>query len=366
MRQIFNMLVDLAAEHQKELQPSVEARNQAIQKIQESYVCLDQALSNPKSVEGHRVAEAMSVADFPLYFGNAISRSFYADYPTKQGSWKDYCFMDETPSFLDVERYRIDEFGLLRKRAEQGQAKEEVLAETRIVYHPDEYAKAFSLSWRDIVNDDLGKIRQFPSKLLRAALRFEDSFVSALYDNSTSQAALVSLGANYAGTLTIGVNGVKSAYEAFMKRTDSKGNPLNVAPRYLVTHPVHELTCREILNGIDPTLTSPAVTRVTKNLLEWRGDPYIGTNTDWYLFADPADIPAVSVARMRGWETPQVYLKTPNMVPFSGGALGSPSWLLGSFEDGTIEFQVLDLIGGWADATYVGVTDYQGIFYAHA
>ena len=37
---------------------------------------------------------------------------------------------------------------------------------------------------------------------------------------------------------------------------------------------------------------------------------------------------------------------------------------MGSFETGDIEYLVQDVIGGWDDATYVGVTDFRGIYYS--
>jgi hypothetical protein len=362
------MVVEVAHEIQKEALGADPAQlNTKMTQLQESYRVLDSFLSNPVSVAPSAIREAMVIADFPIYFGQAISRSFYADYPSRVGSWKDYCFIDETPDFRLVDRMRTNEFTGLVKRSELGQAKQEQLAQTRIQYAVDEYAKGFSISWRTLINDDMGEIARFPQKLLRAALRFEDAYASALYDNTTTQAALVALGANYAAVCGVTVAGLKAAYEAFLNRTDAQGNPLNIAPKYVVTSPVHELTFREILAGIDPALTAPAITRVTKDLLQWRADPYIGVATDYYLLADPADIPAVTVARLRGYARPQVFLKAPDMVPFAGGgSLGTPSWLTGDFENGEIEFMVLDIVGGWNDATYVGVTDFQGIFYAHA
>lgn len=371
MRQVLEMLVDLAAEYHKEQVADPEARNQKTNEVRGAYEVLDDSMSNPRKYRNdRRVAEAMTAADFPLYFGQAISRAFYGDYPMKVGSWTEWTAADETPDFRDVERGRTSEFGNLVKRAELGEAKEEALTESWIQYGVEEYAKAFSLSWRLLVNDDMGEIRRFPQKLLRAAIRFENQFVNGLYDNATTKAALAALGTDYSDTVTLDVDGLKSAYEKFLNRTTAEGHPLDVSPTYLVTNPVHELTVREILAGMDVDKTADsavvAYNRVTQGLLQWRADPYISTTTDWYLLANPADINAITVARLRGYETPQVYLRAPDLVPFSGGSIGTPSWLMGDFTHGEITFQILDIIGGWDDATYVGVTDYQGIFHGHA
>ena len=38
---------------------------------------------------------------------------------------------------------------------------------------------------------------------------------------------------------------------------------------------------------------------------------------------------------------------------------------LGDFHTGDIEFSVDDVIGGWDNATYVGVSDFRGIYYSN-
>jgi hypothetical protein len=37
---------------------------------------------------------------------------------------------------------------------------------------------------------------------------------------------------------------------------------------------------------------------------------------------------------------------------------------MGSFATGDIEFMVEDIVGGWDDAVYVGVTDPRGIYWS--
>jgi hypothetical protein len=86
------------------------------------------------------------------------------------------------------------------------------------------------------------------------------------------------------------------------------------------------------------------------------------TAKPWYLFADPAAIPTVPVVRLQGYEEPFVYMRASNIEMIMGSA--PPAMLMGSYETGDIEYTVEDFIGGWDDATYVGVVDYRGIFYS--
>lgn len=366
MRRIFNMLVDLAAESQKAIITDPVQLNDRVRVLREAYNYLDNGLTNPRSADPVKVHEAMVVADFPLYFGQAISRAFMAEYSIPETSWRDYTYPDTVPDFRPVDRHRMTEMETLLKRAELAPAQRTDVAESKFQYSVDEYARSFAISWRVIVNDDLGEIQQFPKKLVRASTRFEDKFVTSLFDNATTKAALVALGTKYSQNLSLNVNDIKTAFSQWALRTDAQGNPLDIRPRFLVVHPTDELTAREILSGIDPTLTAPAVRRITAGLLELRTNVYLTTPGTFWLFADPNDVPAVPVARLSGYESATVYMKAPNMITVSssGAGLGSPSWMNGNFDSGEIEFMVQNIIGGFDDPTYVGVTDPQGVFWA--
>jgi len=362
-----NLLVDVAAELQKEaLGANPEAYNQKVKAIREAYEVLDRSMVNQDAVPSATLREAMVLADFPLYFGHVLSRAFLKEYPEQESSWKTYTFADTVPDFRAVDRFRTDEMDTLVRRKELGEVKQTSVSESKISYSVEEYARGYTISWRTLVDDDMGEIKKFPQKLARTVGRFEADYVNALYDNATVKATLSGLGGNYYLDYALSINSLIHAYERFALRTDSKGNPISVAPVYLVTNPVWKLKVQEILGGVDTTLTMPAVPRVTKNLLQWIPDPYMSSTSEWFLFANPGDIPAVTVARMRGYEAPRMYMKAPDMVPIgsNGTGGGSPSWLTGSFAHGEIEFLVQDIIGAWNDATYVGVTDYHGILYS--
>lgn len=366
MRQVLQMLVDVAHELHRESISDPAELNKRMRLISEAYEVLDRQLSRPGSLPSMQVQEAMTTADFAGYFGQTVSRAFYTEYPLRTGAWRDWTTADEVPDFRNVERSRMGEFGTLLPRRELGEAKQApILPEKQVLYHVEEYARAFSISWRVLVNDDMGEVRRFPGKMLRAATRFEAAFVNALYDNPTTHAALVALGPMYSQPLELSIAGISAAYQGFLGRRDQYGNMIQITPKYLVTSPTKELEVTDILAGYDPNAANPRPrTNAATSRLEWRPDPYISDQDSWYLFADPNDVPAVTVARLRGYTTPQVYLRAPDLVPFNNGNLGAPSWTTGNFAHGEIEFMVNDIIGGWDDSSYVGVTDYQGVFYS--
>lgn len=333
------------------------------QELDVRVAALDELSSNMHNMNGAQFREVMTTAHFADYFSDALSRSFYDDYEYQRGQWPEYTYADEAPDFRNVNRFRMSEPETLLKRREKGEAKAGSITASLVEYGVDEFARQFDVSWRTILNDDLGKIRETPRRMAEAAARFEDSFVSALYDNATTQAALVALGANYSGTGKLTKDNLTLGLQAMTQRTDAIGNLISHRRIGLVIPSMSAITAADILqnilafgNGEDSNVLAQFIAGVYV-------DPYIaisGTDVPWYLVS--LGMPTISVARLRGAPGPFTFMKASNIDMITGNA---PSeFLMGSFGTGDIEFAVETIIGGWDDSTYVGVTDYQGIYYS--
>lgn len=320
-----------------------------------------------KRMSGEQLRETMTVANFSSYFSDAISRMFYEEYKLRSGAWKNYTFKDEVPDFRDVKRWRMSMPETLLLRREKAEAKATYVDEGDYVdYHVEEYARQFDVSWHAIMNDDLGEIQKTPRRMAKMAGVFEDAFVSALYDNATTQAGLIALGALYAGTGRLTAQNLAIGINAMASRVDASGNPLNIGNLILVVPTILEIQARTIMQSV----LLPGVATNDKNVIasfisSVQVDPYIATaapNVPWYLFAQPNDIPGVTVARLASAPAPFTYKKASNIEMMQGSA--PAPFLLGSFETGDITYGVSDIIGGNDDRTYVGVTDVNGIYYS--
>ena len=315
--------------------------------------------------EPQEIAETMTTAHFADYFGDALSRAFYPDYKYDVGSWVNYTYPDQVPDFRNVNRFRMSEPGTLYKRRDKQQSAATYVNETEINYGVEQFGRQFDVSWQTLMNDDLGKIAETPMRMANAARRWLDEFVSALYDNATTQAALIALGVVYGGTGRLTAANLAIGLNAMMQRTDVNGNQMNINRVHLVIPKVLQLQARTILG--DALAYGGAGGNVLMDFVAGvYVDPYIGftsPNIPWYLFADPMEVPTVTVARMQGWPGPVVTRKLSDIEVMSGSA---PSqFRLGSFATGDIEFGVDDIIGGWDNASYVGVTDFRGIYYSN-
>ena len=324
------------------------------------------AFNGDSYLTSEKLGEVMTIAHFTAYFTDAISRKFYKDYTDKPAGWKDYTLADEAPDFRDVRRFRGSQVGALTLRMEKAEPHATQLGIGEIHFGVEEYSEQFDISWRALMNDDLGYFRDIPAKMLSAALRFENAFVSNLYDNAATQAALIILGAAYAGTGRLTAANLASGLNAFRARVDAAGNPIEIGNAWLVVPPILEIQASVILES----MLMAGVATNDKNVLPRfvkgvRTDPYIATagiNIPWYLFADPSDVAAVDVLRLSSAPAPFVYMRASDIKLVSGSA--PAPFMLGDFATGDVEYAVSDIIGGWDSGTLVGVVDPNGIYYS--
>lgn len=326
-----------------------------------------EAYSEPSEQEARMqrmMKEAMTTHQFAQYFADAIDRRFYGQYEYQTGGWAQYVYADTVSDFRNVSRFRMTEPGDLLERGEKESRVDTFIDDSVVQYGVNEFARTFDISWRAVLNDDLGKIRETPQNMARAARRSLDSFVSNLYDNATSQAALVALGALYSGTGALTVANLAVGVNAMKQRTDLNGNRIAINQVHLVIPAVLEIQAAQILSdllaygGANSNVMSRFIAGV-------HTDPYIGfsgSDVPWYLFADPMNIPAVTLARLTGWPGPVVMMKESDVRLMSGSV--PAAFLLGNFDTGNIVYAVNDVYGGWEDATYAGVTDYRGVYYS--
>jgi len=357
MQRVCEWLKEVASEKQK-------APGNA--KIEEHIKGLDYLQSHWRLLNGEDFREVLTTAHFTDYFGDALSRAFLTDYEYQVGSWLQYTRQDTAPDFRAIDRYRMSEPGTLYLRQEKGEAEATDIDDSYYDMEVEPYARQFDVAWQAIMNDDLGKIRETPMRMANAARRWIDGWVSALYDNATTQATLAALGAPWAGTGRLTAANLAIGLNAMMQRTDANGNQINFRRVHLVIPPILQIQAADILQDI--LAYGGAGGNVLAQFIsasDVHVDPYIataGANVPWYLFADPSEAAAVTVVRLTGWPGPVVVKKRSDIETLMGTA--PAAFMMGSFATGDIEYLVQDVVGGWDDASYVGVTDFRAIYYS--
>lgn len=358
-----NQIADIGKRRLGALPDWVQARVPAA-KVQE-LTALRELAGMSFSTDRALLAETMTVAHFTTYFANTLSRMFYKDYEYQQGEWQQYIFVDaNVPDFRLVQRFRMSEPENLTLRREKQNHRETYIQAALKDYGVEEWSRAFDVSWRTILNDDLGKIAETPQRMAGAARRSLDSFVSGLYDNATSQAALVALGATYAGTGRLTLANLAVGVNAMKQHQDALGNPIAINKVHLVVPPVLQIQAAQIMKDLI-SYGGPNSNVIADFIAGVHVDPYIsfsGANVPWYLFADPSEIPTVTLARLSGWPGPVVMRKSSDISVISGSA--PAAFLEGDFSTGDIVFAVEDVYGGDDDDTLGGITNPFGIYYS--
>lgn len=314
-----------------------------------------------------QLKEALSTSDFPLLFGDTIDRMMVAQYRMYDPTFERWMRISTVPDFRSVKRFRTSDGDQRLGRVRQGDSYPQgELDESTYSFSVAKYGRQMDILWEALVNDDLDALRDIPARFARAARRTEMYFASSLYvANSTLYSASHSVnGINYSntGTAALSITALKAAWNAMLAfpdeaNSDGLREPIFNRPAKLVVDPLLELTALEILNTIivqwtDGTSSGPTP-QATNNQLAGRltveVDPYMSivdaTNgaTSWYLFADPADGYAVEFARLRGYEEPQMFMKSPNSIRLGGGE-SDP--MQGDFDTDNVAYKVRHVVGG--------------------
>ena len=215
--------------------------------------------------------------------------------------------------------------------------------------HTYKYGASFSLTWETWLADnrDLGLLAQYPQTWGLSA-RYTQQYE---FTNKYANSATLFTGAhgNYmsgAGSQLDATN-LALAIHAIRNFLDPSGNVSPYAgPLYLVVPTTLELTARALVESqvviTGDALTMPANNQV-RNSATVVVDHFLeavstaNATTAWYLFKDPRLCPALRYGYLRGYETPQVYVKEADARMLLGG--GSDPFD-GAFLNDDIEFKV--------------------------
>jgi len=195
-----------------------------------------------------------------------------------------------------------------------GELKHATVGEETYTNRAETYGKLFAVSRQDILNDDLGALSQIPRRIGRGGmLKLNDVFWTAFLDNLT----FFDSGNNNVSTGVLGLDGIAAAEVVFLNQTDPDGKPLGVMPSILLVPPTRKTAALTAMNSqyvVDGTATDA---RGSNNVFQGRfrveSSPYMENATytgyssaAYYLLADPAQLPVVSIAFLDGRESPTV------------------------------------------------------------
>jgi hypothetical protein len=219
--------------------------------------------------------------------------------------------------------------------------------ETEATYAITKKGGTEEITLEAIKNDDVNIIRKIPVKLGRAASRTIYNFVFDLLKNNAAiydAVALFHAGHANIGAAALAKVPLQAGRLAMMKQTEAdSGEQLDIPPRFLIVPPeledaAYELTVQPNLGGFAPT-SPDAVRRQTWEVISVKN--WTDVN-NWYLAADPKDIPSIEMAFLDGREEPEVMVQD---QPTAGSM----------FTNDKLTYKIRHIYGG-------GVTDYRGLY----
>lgn len=303
--------------------------------------------------------ESGSTSDFPNILGNVMYRSLIDWYKTAPNAneWRKYSAVGDAQDFRPQTRIVGYEAENLLKVEEDGAYLDSKLADASYTVTPETYGRAFSINRNVIINDDLGYIKQQPRRFGRSAARFIANFVAVTLlegnANTFDGNALFSVAHS---NLISGGSSVLSAANlenmiSTMQTQTVLGTFYAVQAKWLVIPPKLQWRARQILNSAiivaaagDATAAAPVQQFGELNAINGALgiviDPYLTSQTAYYVIADPNDVPILDVVFLNGKETPDLLIEKPTMMNLAGGE--DPY----EFEFDTMRYKVRLDIGG--------------------
>ncbi|WP_417849408.1 hypothetical protein [Thalassoglobus sp.] len=277
--------------------------------------------------DGRAVINAgFSTIALPGILESVMNRTMMAAYEASPIAALQLCAVGSVSDFKEVSRYRLLGTGGFEKVSPTGELKHGSVDEQKFGNKADTYGQMLILDRRDIVNDDLDAFLDLPRQMGRSGAESIDDLFFTLFLSNPGNFFKAGNNNYLEGAETaFGPDSLTTAKTLFRKQKAGPGSkakdqkPINVRPKYLVV-PVEVETDAELLMGssqlmIDAsgTKTKIPVDNPHRNKYEVVSMPHLSDSfypgnsaKAWYLFADPAVLPAFEIVFLNGRRTPVV------------------------------------------------------------
>jgi hypothetical protein len=239
---------------------------------------------------------------------STVNKFLLAGFNGVESSWRSVSSVRSVNDFKTMTSYRLNGGMKFEKVANGGELKNAAASDESRTISADTYGIMTSVTRTDLINDDLGALTAVPQRIGRGgALALNDAFWTEFQAGhgswyTSGRGNLEST----AGALSLA--NLKKLATKFRKLKDPDGNPVAVDPRVLLVPADLEIAAAEIMGSALLVGGSSAGPNV--NVLAGRyqvvSTSYLTSAEDYYLVANPADLPAMEVAFLNGVQSPVV------------------------------------------------------------
>lgn len=302
-----------------------------------------------------QVREALSTSDlFVSATGDVLDRELLQQYTNIQAEWAGFATRTLVRNFKPKKMVDILGGRTALDRVPELTAYPGAESDTReFEIQVAKFGRQFGFSWEAMVNDDLDELMQIPNRFAEAASITETNAALEQIADLTTGAPNTGFFKDYSAVSGYGdlntapVAGVlneanlQTAIEAVRQRKDAEGNIVPAPRLKLVVGPAQEFTARRILNATELRVTSGSRTSVEPNPLRGTVDLEVVNRLPglaWFVLPTPNQgRPAIAVAFLRGFETPDIRQKA------NAGQARQPDE--GDFDDDSVRYRVRHVTG---------------------
>lgn len=272
----------------------------------------------------HDVIQAgFSTTDLPQILSNVAHKAMLKEFNAYPVIATKLCAEGDLADYKEALRVRMTDIGDLEAVPVGGEVQNSTLGEESATNKAERYAKAFWLDEALIINDDLGMFLKIPRLFgARGARLIDKVFFKRLLANPVQDDGNTLFSAahkNYlnGSSYALSIDGLKAMRTLFLNQVDADGEPISIAPKFLLVPSSLEATAQELVQSALIVSGSGAAQGNTNIISKWGlevvSSPYLenvkytgNSSTGWYLFADPAQVDTFEIGYLKGKRFPTV------------------------------------------------------------
>ncbi len=267
------------------------------------------------------VQAAFSTLSLPGIFSNVANKELLAGFQEEDQTWREVAAVKSVSDFKQVTSYRLLDDMEYEELPPGGEIKHGKKSEESYTRQARTYAKMFSLTREDLINDDLGAFEDIRTRLGGGAARkFNAVFWGRFLDNAAFfTAARGNSIAGAATALDLNGTGLQAGILAFRKLKSPDGKRVGGVPTILLVPPELQFVAQRLYQSTtvntggasaDDSVPSDNIHagKYRPVVCDWLSDAaFTGQSAKaWYLFRAPGVLAPVVVSFLDGVQTPTV------------------------------------------------------------
>lgn len=265
------------------------------------------------------IQAAFSTVSLPGILSNVANKEILEGYMEEDAVWREVAQTKSVSDFKTVTSYRLLDNMEYEKLGPGGVIKHGTLGEESYTRQVDTYAKMFSLTRQDIINDDLGAFDDLRNRIGRGgAIKLNDLFWSTWLSNAgtiwtSGRTNYISGATTNLGTDGVGLGLGQKAFRSRTSPTADGAKRLSGTAKYVLVPPELEVIADQLFTArnlgsvkvSDANVFAGKYQPIVANQLS--DSSYSGySTTAWWLLGDKGMGSPVVVSFLNGQETPTV------------------------------------------------------------